>query len=65
MLRNTVYFNRAFEAFEGVDADDDRRIDLDEFKAGTAKIGMELTDVEAASEFDSMDKVKHLLRTQF
>ena len=34
LLRNIFYFNRIYLVFDTIDTDDDRRIDLEEFRAG-------------------------------
>ena len=56
LLRNILYFNRAYVIFEDIDTGDDRRIDIDEFKAGLDRVGLSLNDDEAQSEFAAMDK---------
>ena len=44
LLANLFYFNKLFQCFEQVDADDDRRIDEKEFIAGLDKLGMRSSD---------------------
>lgn len=46
LLRNLFYFNRVFLVFDNIDTDDDRRIDLDEFKTGFDVLNMEGQDSE-------------------
>ncbi|EGD75057.1 hypothetical protein PTSG_06715 [Salpingoeca rosetta] len=55
LLRNIFYFNKLFVAFDGIDTDNDRRIDLSEFKRGLSHFGLSLSDDEAQKEFDAMD----------
>ena len=55
LICNLFYFNKLFKAFKQVDADNDRRLDFAEFKAGLDLIGMNIDDVEAREEFDQMD----------
>eukprot|EP00053_Salpingoeca_punica_P023361 m.9755 g.9755 ORF g.9755 m.9755 type:complete len:190 (-) comp5033_c0_seq1:288-857(-) len=56
LLRNILYFNKVFAVFEDIDTGDDRRIDLGEFKKGTKKLGMKLSDADAAAAFKQIDK---------
>merc|ERR1712166_385890 len=55
LICNLFYFNKLFKALKQVDADNDRRLDFAEFKAGLDLIGMNIDDVEAREEFDQMD----------
>lgn len=55
LLRNLFYFNRLWAAFDDIDTDDDRRIDLGEFKKGLSFVGLELPAAEAEAEFNAMD----------
>eukprot|EP00055_Hartaetosiga_balthica_P009310 m.36729 g.36729 ORF g.36729 m.36729 type:complete len:589 (+) comp6695_c0_seq2:108-1874(+) len=55
LLRNVFYFNKLFVAFDGIDTDDDRRLDLDEFKHGASIVGLSLSADAAKAEFDAMD----------
>ena len=53
LLRNLFYFNRVYLVFDEIDTDDDRRIDLTEFKTGFDKLKMENHDAETVfSEID-------------
>eukprot|EP00051_Salpingoeca_urceolata_P026605 m.477876 g.477876 ORF g.477876 m.477876 type:complete len:246 (+) comp20976_c0_seq1:133-870(+) len=56
LLRNLFYFNRAWDLFDGVDTDDDRRLDLEEFKANVGKVGEDLSAEQAEEEFKKMDQ---------
>lgn len=57
LLRNILYFNRAYVAFDEIDSGDDRRIDFDEFKAGLEHVGLDaMEEEEAKTEFEGMDK---------
>ncbi len=55
LLRNLFFFNRAWEAFLGLDQDGDRRLTLAEFNAGLPLVGLHLPEDEAAAEFASLD----------
>lgn len=39
-----------------MDTDDDRRVDLDEFKAWCAKMDLGMSDEECVAEFDKIDQ---------
>ena len=54
-IQNAFFFDRLWETFDGLDEDDDRRIDVDEFRAGMGKLGCVLTEEEAAAEFSKID----------
>lgn len=41
LLKNIFYFNRVYHVFDKIDTDDDRRIDLAEFKKGFSLIKLE------------------------
>jgi len=41
LLKNLFYFNRLYHIFDKIDTDDDRRIDLSEFKKGFSLIKLE------------------------
>jgi Ca2+-binding EF-hand superfamily protein len=56
LLRNIYYFSKLWEVFEDIDTGDDRRIDLEEFKRGISKLGVTLSDADAAQEFSRMDR---------
>ena len=42
--------------FDNIDTGDDRRVDIEEFKAGLSSLGMELENEEAEAEFADIDK---------
>ena len=50
-----VYFNNLWHKFEEIDSDHDRRISAEEFAAGCATVGLDLTPEEAAAEFAACD----------
>ena len=54
-IANAILFERLWGVFDDLDADDDRRIDLPEFRSGLAKLGCEMTEEEAATEFAKID----------
>lgn len=56
LLRNLFYFNKLFAAFDGIDQDDDRRIDFNEFTQGLNFVGLNLPQDEAEVEFDKLDR---------
>lgn len=41
LLKALFYYNRVYHVFDKIDTDDDRRIDLDEFKAGFSVLGLD------------------------
>lgn len=41
LLKGLFYYNRVYHVFDKIDTDDDRRIDLAEFKAGFAVLGLD------------------------
>jgi Ca2+-binding EF-hand superfamily protein len=54
-LRNLLYFNCLFDAFDQIDTDDDRRVDFDEFKKGLKVLDMNMDDENIQIEFNLMD----------
>ena len=52
---NAFFFEKLWGTFDELDADDDRRIELDEFTAGMAKLGVALETSEAEAEFAKID----------
>lgn len=56
LLVNLLYFNALFDAFDGIDTDDDRRVDFEEFKQGLRLLDMKLPPKRARAEFDDMDE---------
>jgi len=54
LLRNIFYFNRVYLVFDELDTDDDRRIDINEFKTGFAVLKME--DHKAEDVFSEIDR---------
>jgi Ca2+-binding EF-hand superfamily protein len=55
LLINLFYFNKLFRLFDDVDADDDRRLDLIEFKAGIGMLDLGMSSKDAEAEFARMD----------
>ena len=55
LLSYLVYFNNLWHKFEQIDSDHDRRINAEEFTAGCATLGLELSAAEAADEFAVVD----------
>mmetsp|Transcript_44894 Transcript_44894/g.66012 ORF Transcript_44894/g.66012 Transcript_44894/m.66012 type:complete len:385 (-) Transcript_44894:225-1379(-) len=55
LLRNMYYFDKLWDLFDDIDTDDDRRIELHEFKAGLKKLGFGCSDAEYEEIFDEMD----------
>merc|ERR1712054_413173 len=53
LLHNLFYFNKLFAAFSGLDADNDRRVDFDEYKEACGHLGLALDDPK--KEFDDID----------
>lgn len=56
LLSNLFYFNKLFQAFQSLDEDNDRRLDLSEFKKSCFILGLNYTDQEAEAEFNIIDK---------
>jgi len=56
LLRNLYLYNTLWNVFEEIDAEDDRRFDLQEFKTGIAKLGFSVDDATAEAEFQKMDQ---------
>lgn len=57
LLKNLIHFNRVFHIFDKIDTDDDRRIDLEEFKRGFEQLKMD-TDRNSEDIFAEIDKNK-------
>eukprot|EP00437_Effrenium_voratum_P020806 CAMPEP_0181446024 /NCGR_PEP_ID=MMETSP1110-20121109/25892_1 /TAXON_ID=174948 /ORGANISM="Symbiodinium sp., Strain CCMP421" /LENGTH=400 /DNA_ID=CAMNT_0023570091 /DNA_START=87 /DNA_END=1289 /DNA_ORIENTATION=- len=55
LLRNMFYFNKLYSLYEVVDTDNDRRMDMNEFRSGISFLGLKLTPSEAHDEFNFMD----------
>ena len=55
MLVNLFYFTKLWDAFDAIDADDDRRLTFDEFLHGLGVVGLKLSATDARDTFDSMD----------
>jgi len=55
LLVNLFYFNRLFVAFDAIDTDDDRRVDLDEFVRGLKVVGLQMSKADAAQVFEEID----------
>jgi Ca2+-binding EF-hand superfamily protein len=49
------YFNNSWGAFSQIDSDHDRRLNVEEFAAGCATLGLKLSPAEAKKEFDACD----------
>ena len=47
LLRNLVLFEKLWDVFDGLDEDDDRRIDVGEFRAGLGRLGCDLSEAAA------------------
>ena len=56
LLKNLIFYNRLFAAFDDVDSGDDRRVDLKEFQSGLKYVGMSLSAAESEAEFKEIDK---------
>jgi len=55
LLLNIFWFNKLWQVFDAIDTDDDRRIDLNEFKKGLSKLGLNLDAAEAEKTFAKID----------
>eukprot|EP00427_Karlodinium_veneficum_P054010 CAMPEP_0169409972 /NCGR_PEP_ID=MMETSP1017-20121227/59532_1 /TAXON_ID=342587 /ORGANISM="Karlodinium micrum, Strain CCMP2283" /LENGTH=533 /DNA_ID=CAMNT_0009517205 /DNA_START=40 /DNA_END=1640 /DNA_ORIENTATION=- len=55
LLLNIFWFNKIYQVFEEVDSDDDRRIDVNEFRNGLDKMGLKLSSADAQKEFQTID----------
>lgn len=55
LLLNIFWFNKLWMIFVAIDAGADRRIDVREFTAGMAQLGLNLSPQEAQTEFRKMD----------
>lgn len=53
LLRNIFYFNRVYLVFDSIDTDDDRRIDIDEFRAGFPLLGLKMNADEVFAAIDT------------
>eukprot|EP00930_Biecheleria_cincta_P039261 TRINITY_DN27003_c0_g1_i1.p1 TRINITY_DN27003_c0_g1~~TRINITY_DN27003_c0_g1_i1.p1 ORF type:complete len:424 (+),score=86.76 TRINITY_DN27003_c0_g1_i1:135-1406(+) len=56
LLRNVLYFNKCWATFETTDTDHDRRMTLQEFQGGAAKMGLNMSSSELHDEFNYMDE---------
>eukprot|EP00049_Salpingoeca_infusionum_P008019 m.129276 g.129276 ORF g.129276 m.129276 type:complete len:793 (+) comp13889_c0_seq4:80-2458(+) len=56
LLRNILYFVKAFTVFSEIDQGQDRRINESEFIRGQSLLGFGMSDKEAASAFKAMDR---------
>jgi Ca2+-binding EF-hand superfamily protein len=56
LLRNLYLYNTLWRVFDNIDTEDDRRIDLGEFKAGIGKVGFQVDDATSEAEFAKMDQ---------
>ncbi len=55
LLKYLVYFNNQLHKFDEIDTDGDHRLTKEEFAAGCATLGLELSAEEAAAEFAQCD----------
>jgi Ca2+-binding EF-hand superfamily protein len=55
LLLNIFWFNKLWGVFDEIDLDDDRRINLEEFKQGLDKLKLNLSDEEASKTFAEID----------
>jgi Ca2+-binding EF-hand superfamily protein len=55
LLRNMYFFDKLWDVFDDIDTNDDRRVELPELKTALKKMGLTLTDAEAAEVFEDMD----------
>jgi len=55
LLLNLFWFGRLWQVFSVVDTGADRRIDVREFQAGMASLGLHFSDSEAVQEFNRID----------
>lgn len=55
LIRNAIYFNQVFQAFEQIDTGADRRIDEKEFTNGVKYLGVPMKPQEVQSYFLKMD----------
>ena len=55
LLLNLWIYNKLWNAFEDMDTGNDRRIDMQEFKAGLENLGIHLSSSEAEDEFNKVD----------
>jgi Ca2+-binding EF-hand superfamily protein len=56
LVHSMVFMGRLWDIFQDIDSSDDRRIELDEFSAGFAKMGCKLTDDAAKAAFGEIDR---------
>ena len=56
LLSNLFYFNKLFQAFTGLDTDNDRRLDFTEFKQGLDTLGMTIDEKEAHAAIKTIEK---------
>jgi Ca2+-binding EF-hand superfamily protein len=56
LLANLFYFNKIFWVYDNVDADKDRRMNLQEFKQCLVVCGDPMPDAQARQEFQKVDK---------
>lgn len=55
LLLNIFWFNKLWQVFDEIDLDDDRRIDIQEFKKGLGALDLKLSDEEASKTFAQID----------
>jgi len=56
LLLNIFWFNKLWQVFDAMDTGDDRRMDINEFVGGMAKLGLHLSQQEAHGEFTKIDR---------
>lgn len=52
LIRNLFYFNRLYLVFDNIDKDDDRRIDINEFKSGFSVLKLDNNPDDVFNEID-------------
>jgi len=55
LLLNLFWFGHLHQLFDDIDTDHDDKINLQEFMQGMQKLGLQLSDTEAAAEYRSID----------
>eukprot|EP00923_Selenidium_pygospionis_P020767 GHVN01035811.1.p1 GENE.GHVN01035811.1~~GHVN01035811.1.p1 ORF type:complete len:217 (+),score=48.23 GHVN01035811.1:44-652(+) len=56
LLRNIYFFDKLWKYFDKIDSDNDKRVDMDEFKDACKKFGFKLSDKEAEDAFGVIDE---------
>ena len=55
MLYNLFYFNKVFQAFQLMDADNDRRLNLEEFQSSCDVLSMNMNADQLTDQFNAVD----------